>query len=188
MVDRNYRRTLSVCVHVCACVMHARTTSVHACVYSFHAYTFVFISSYGHMPQHAHTCRDPAYAWTGLTCACWVLRNSFFDYLDSFFTHFLIQLWFLCSLYIFLQVLSPFIGRGSTSCISSWYRALTDDTKTLVCDTGFKPIIRLILESSANGILVQTLVERWWDTTHTFHITNWEMTMTSHNFHWMTSL
>ena len=154
MVVQNYRRTLSVCVHVCACVMNACTTNVHACAYSLHACTSVFISSYRCMPQHAHTCRDPAYAYTGLACACWVLRNSFFDYLDSFFTHFLIQLWFLCSLFIFLQVLSPFIGRDSTSCISSWYRALTDDTKTLVCDTGFKPIIRLILESSANGILV----------------------------------
>ena len=34
----------------------------------------------------------------------------------------------------FLQVLPSFTGRGSTSCISSWYRALTKDTKALVHD------------------------------------------------------
>ena len=35
---------------------------------------------------------------------------------------------------------------------------------------------------------MQTLVERWWDTTHTFHIADWEMTITPHDFHCITSL
>ena len=32
------------------------------------------------------------------------------------------------------------------------------------------------------------LAERWWDTSHTFHIAGREMTMTPHDFHWMTDL
>jgi len=35
---------------------------------------------------------------------------------------------------------------------------------------------------------VQMLVEKWWDTTHTFHIAEREMTMTPHDFHQMTGL
>ena len=32
------------------------------------------------------------------------------------------------------------------------------------------------------------MAERWWDTTHTFHIAGREMTITPHNFHRMTGL
>ena len=46
----------------------------------------------------------------------------------------------------------------------------------------------LLLKRSARAILVQTLVERWWDTTYTFPIADMEMTMTPHNFHNMTGL
>ena len=52
----------------------------------------------------------------------------------------------------------------------------------------FKLVIRLLPEGSASSILVQTLVERWWDTTHTFHIADREMMVTPYDFHWMTGL
>jgi len=52
-------------------------------------------------------------------------------------------------------------------------------TKALVNTTGFSPILNL---------LVQALDERWWDTTHTFHIAGREMTVTPHEFHRMTGL
>ena len=35
---------------------------------------------------------------------------------------------------------------------------------------------------------MQALVERWWDTTHTFHIVGREITMTPYAFHYMTDL
>ena len=44
------------------------------------------------------------------------------------------------------------------------------------------------MERSTNAILVQSLVKRWWDTAHTFHIANREMTVTPHDFHYMTSV
>ena len=52
----------------------------------------------------------------------------------------------------------------------------------------FKPVIRLLLESSASDIPVQTWDERWWYTTHTFHIANRGITVTSHDFHQMIGL
>ena len=53
------------------------------------------------------------------------------------------------------------MGKGSISRISSWYWALTKDTKALVYAASFEPVVHLLLEGSANGILVQTLAKRW---------------------------
>ena len=89
---------------------------------------------------------------------------------------------------LFLQALPPFTSRGRAGHLFAWYRALTKDTKAMVSVAGFKPVMRLLPESSANGILVQALAERWWDTAHTFHITGMEMIVTPHDFHRMTSL
>ena len=60
---------------------------------------------------------------------------------------------------------------------------MADDIQALVDEVGFKPILHLLLESSTNARLVQTLAERWWDTTYTFHITKREMTVTPYDFH-----
>ena len=72
--------------------------------------------------------------------------------------------------------------------MGAWYRILTKETKGHIRATGFEPIICLVPERSASAILVQTLAERWWDTTHTFHIVDREMTVTPHGFHRMTGL
>ena len=57
-----------------------------------------------------------------------------------------------------------------------------------ICTVGFKLIICLLPERSTNAILVQTLAEKWWDTTCTFHIIDREMIVTPHDFHCMTNL
>jgi len=51
------------------------------------------------------------------------------------------------------------MSRGSASHLFAWYRALTKDTKALVSVVGFEPIMRLLLESSTSGILVQALTD-----------------------------
>ena len=63
-----------------------------------------------------------------------------------------------------------------------------EDTQGHVHATSFEPIIHLKPKRSASAILAQTLAERWWDTTHTFHIASQEMTITPHDFHHMTGL
>ena len=89
---------------------------------------------------------------------------------------------------LFLQISAPNSGRGSTSRVLVRYNILTEETLGHIRATGFEPVIRLMLERSANAVLAQTLAEWWWDATHTFHIANWETTITPHDFHHMTSL
>ena len=84
--------------------------------------------------------------------------------------------------------LLSFTSRGSAGHLFAWYRALTKDTKALVSVAGFKPVMCLLSESFVSSILGQALAKRWWDTTHTFHITRTEMTVTPHDFHQKTSL
>ena len=62
------------------------------------------------------------------------------------------------------------------------------ETKAYIWEAGFEPIIDILLEKSANATLVQCFIERWWDTTHTFHIVEREMTVTSYDFYYMIGL
>lgn len=66
--------------------------------------------------------------------------------------------------------------------MAAWYQILIKQTRGHIRDAGFKLIICLLPERSTSTILVQSLVNRWWDTTHTFHIANREMTVTPHDW------
>ena len=79
------------------------------------------------------------------------------------------------------------VGPDSKT-LMDWYRLLKVETKALVREVVFEPLMCLLLESLASGVLGQVLVKRWWDTTYTFHIVEREMTMTPHDFHRMTEL
>ena len=69
-----------------------------------------------------------------------------------------------------------------------WYNILVLETKAYIREAGFEPIIGLFLEKSTRATLVMCLIERWWDTTHTFYITEKKMTVTPYNFYRLTSL
>ena len=157
---------LCSCVHIyraCVCSFYScvciLTPMYVGCV---HAFTFVFFCSHGCMIQPAYACRVPAYAYAGLRVHVGT-QKPLSDYFNSFFNFFPIH-------------------------IASWYRVLIDDTKAFIRATGFEPVIHLLLESHASAILVQSLAERWWDATHTFHTADMEMTVTPYDFHWMTGL
>lgn len=72
--------------------------------------------------------------------------------------------------------------------MAEWYGAFTVKTKAHIRAVGFEPIIHLLLKRFASTILVQYLAERWWDSTYTFHIADKEMTVSSRDFHHLTSL
>ena len=74
------------------------------------------------------------------------------------------------NLILFLQVSALYFGRGSTSQVLVWYSLLNDKTWGHISAAGFELVVRLMLKRSASAALVQTLVERWWDITHIFHI------------------
>ena len=60
--------------------------------------------------------------------------------------------------------------------------------RAYIQEASFKPILGLLLKRSASATLVQCLTERWWDTTHTFYIAEWEMIVTPYNFYHMNDL
>ena len=70
----------------------------------------------------------------------------------------------------FLQSSSPYVGRGNTNKMVEWFNVLAPETRGNIREASFEPIIGFLLEKSANSTLVQCLIERWWDNTHTFHI------------------
>ena len=67
-----------------------------------------------------------------------------------------------------------------------WYNLLVSETRAYIQEASFKPTLSLLPEKSASATLVQCLIERWWDTTHTFHIAEREMMVTPYDFHRMT--
>lgn len=69
-----------------------------------------------------------------------------------------------------------------------WYSVLNEENQGYVSAAVFKPVIHLIPERSASAVLAQTVVKKWWDTTHTFHIAGQKMTITPYDFHRMTGL
>jgi len=83
---------------------------------------------------------------------------------------------------------NPYSGKGSTSQVLVWYNILTKETWGHICAAGFKPVLRLLPERFTSAVLAQTLAERWWDITHTFHVADQEMIITPHDFHRMTGL
>ena len=69
-----------------------------------------------------------------------------------------------------------------------WFNFLAPENRGYVQEACFKPVISLLLEKSANATLVQCLIKRWWETTHTFHIAEREMMVTPYDFYCMTGL
>lgn len=107
--------------------------------------------------------------------------------LNSFFICYSSNVNLTSSFHLFTYF-APFLGRGSSNSVAAWYRVLIAVTWAYIRVASFKPIIRLLSERSTSAILVQSLAERWWDSTYTFHIANREMIVTPHDFHYMTSL
>ena len=88
----------------------------------------------------------------------------------------------------FLQSSSFYASRRSITKVVEQYNLLILETKAYIWEASFEPIIDILLEKSANATLVQCFIERWWDTTHTFHIVEREMTVTSYDFYYMIGL
>ena len=78
---------------------------------------------------------------------------------------------------------------GDTCLIEKWYEQLNYEVRQQVDSTTFKPLLDTLTQRSLESSLIQTLVEQWWDTTHTFHINNiGEMTLTPLDFSCITGL
>ena len=77
----------------------------------------------------------------------------------------------------FLQSSSPYADRGSTNKVVERFNQLIPKTRGYIREAGFEHIISLLPKNSTSATLVQCVIERLWDTTHTFHIAEREMTV-----------
>ena len=69
-----------------------------------------------------------------------------------------------------------------------WYNILLPEIGAFIREAGFELIIGLLLKRPISATLVQCLIERWWNTTHTFHITEREIIVTPYDFYCMIGL
>ncbi|KAF5933151.1 hypothetical protein HYC85_029322 [Camellia sinensis] len=79
-------------------------------------------------------------------------------------------------------------GYGSTAA-RDWYAELPEAVRDLVDLVGFGPFCAGLSRCPARRILMAALVERWWDTTNSFHFSaTGDMTMTPLDFAVLTGL
>ena len=104
------------------------------------------------------------------------------------------QIFKLLILSVFLLLLQLDASRlragGSPSSVRRWYEVLPPAAKARVAETGFEPFILTISARSKKHDKkgLQALVERWMDTTHTFHLPVGEMTITPGDFAFLTGI
>ncbi|KAF5933444.1 hypothetical protein HYC85_029615 [Camellia sinensis] len=88
-----------------------------------------------------------------------------------------------------MQVTSCMVrGYGSTAA-RDWYAELPEAVQDLVDLTGFGPFCTGLSRCPARRTLMAALVERWWDTTNSFHFSaTGDLTMTPFDFAVLTGL
>ena len=80
-------------------------------------------------------------------------------------------------------------GHGSLAHAYKWYsKILPPPVVEMVDRVGFGGFVRLLEKSTNDLVHVYALVERWWDSTNTFHLPFEEMTMTPYDFSMITGL
>ena len=73
--------------------------------------------------------------------------------------------------------------------VKIWYEKLNDAARDKINKAGFEHLISGLSIYGVEKGLIQSLAERWWDTTHTFHFEHvGEMTMTPTDFSAITGL
>ncbi|GMP48375.1 hypothetical protein CsSME_00015748 [Camellia sinensis var. sinensis] len=80
--------------------------------------------------------------------------------------------------------------RGYGSIVArEWYAELLDTVRDIVDDAGFGPFCAGLSRYPASRTLMGALVERWWDTTNSFHfLATGDLTMTPFDFAMLTGL
>ncbi|KAL7170398.1 hypothetical protein ACSBR2_035297 [Camellia fascicularis] len=74
-------------------------------------------------------------------------------------------------------------GYGSIFGPRHWYERLLVEVRTLVDVAGFGPFCSGLIQMRAESLLYGALVERWWDTTDSFHFSLiGELTLTPYDF------
>ena len=74
-------------------------------------------------------------------------------------------------------------GCGEVGLVKKWYTELAPQVREIVDGCIFKQLLENITMREVENGLIQSMAERWWDTTHTFHFGDIrEITMTPTDF------
>ena len=87
-----------------------------------------------------------------------------------------------------MQVIRTFLSRGNPTEVLKWRGRLNSMTRSFVEAAGFKYFLETQPIETAKKSHLCALAERWWDTTHTFHIVGVEITITPYDVHRLTGL
>jgi hypothetical protein len=87
-----------------------------------------------------------------------------------------------------MQVVRSFMSQGNPTKVLKWWGRLNSLTRSFVEMDGFKHFMETQPINSAKKSLLCVLAERWWDTTHTFHIADVEMTIMPYDVYHLTGL
>ena len=82
-------------------------------------------------------------------------------------------------------------GCGNRILCDKWYKELPASVKLKVAEAGFGEFVKVLGNeySCRKRTILRALVDRWWDTTHTFHFDEFgEMTMTPSDFSAITGI
>ncbi|KAI8547454.1 hypothetical protein RHMOL_Rhmol07G0197100 [Rhododendron molle] len=80
-------------------------------------------------------------------------------------------------------------ARGGSNEVHNWFLALSEQVQELVRAAGFEAFVLGLNLPKIDWSLMTSLVERWWDTTNTFHFPSaGEMTITPGDFSLLTGL
>jgi hypothetical protein len=112
--------------------------------------------------------------------------------LGAFFFCFLCFLLFSFSLthvsFFLMQAVHTFLSRGNPTEVLKWWGRLNSTTRFFVEAASFKHFVETQPIERAKKSILCALAERWWDTTHTFHIASVEMTITPYGVYRLTGL
>uniref|UniRef100_A0A2N9EQ52 Aminotransferase-like plant mobile domain-containing protein n=1 Tax=Fagus sylvatica TaxID=28930 RepID=A0A2N9EQ52_FAGSY len=78
--------------------------------------------------------------------------------------------------------------RRNPTKVLKWWKRLIPLTQFMVELVGFKQFVESQPTETSKKIFLYALAERWWDTTHTFHIASVEVTITLYDKYRLTGL
>uniref|UniRef100_A0A2N9IQ68 Aminotransferase-like plant mobile domain-containing protein n=1 Tax=Fagus sylvatica TaxID=28930 RepID=A0A2N9IQ68_FAGSY len=96
------------------------------------------------------------------------------------------QIKFICS--FLSDAVHTFLSRGNPTEVLKWWGRLNSTTRFFVEAASFKHFVETQPIERAKKSILCALAERWWDTTHTFHIASVEMTITPYGVYRLTGL
>ena len=106
-----------------------------------------------------------------------------FEQLECILVHFssVFYVFFYFMSISFMQAVRTFLSFDNPTDVLKWWGGFNSPTRSFMEMASFKYFVETQPTDSAKKSLLCALAERWWDTTHTFHIVGVEMMITPYD-------